>query len=75
MALGYGTVFSMYLGFFPWYAAMAAIGVARVSQWQYLQPFAAVGYAVVLLGESVDVVDLLLAGGVVASIAWSRRTT
>lgn len=74
-ALGYGTVFSMYLGFFPWYAAMAAIGVARVSQWQYLQPFAAVGYAVMLLGESVDVVDLLLAGGVVASIAWSRRTT
>ncbi len=73
-ALGYGTVFSMYLGFFPWYAAMAAVGVARVSQWQYLQPFAAMAYAVLLLGEGIDAVDLLLAAGVVASIAWSRRT-
>ena len=73
VALGYGTVFSMYLGFFPWYAAMAAVGVARVSQWQYLQPFAAVGYAVLLLGERVDAVDLVLASGVVATIAWSRR--
>jgi len=71
--LAYATVFSMYVGFFPWYAAMAALGVARVSLWQYLQPFLAMAYAVVLLGETLDGIDLLLALGVVGAIAWGRR--
>ncbi len=70
--LGYGTLFSMYLGFFPWYRAMQLAGVARISQIQYLQPFLAITYAVILLGERVDLVDLLLVMGVVGTIAWGR---
>lgn len=72
-ALAYGTVFSMYLGFFPWYRAMQQAGVARISQWQYLQPFLAIAYSVVLLGERVDTVDLALVLAVVGAIAWGRR--
>ncbi len=72
VALGYGTLFSMYLGFFPWYHAMQTIGVARTSQWQYLQPFIAIAYVVVLLSEQVDAVDLGLLCAVVGTIAWTR---
>jgi len=73
IGLGYGTLFSMYLGFFPWYRAMQLAGVVRISQIQYVQPFLAIIYAVILLGERVDLVDLLLVLGVVGTIAWGRR--
>ncbi len=73
VALGYGTLFSMYLGFFPWYRAMQLAGVARISQWQYLQPFTAITYAVVLLNEHIDGIDLALVLGVILAIAWGRR--
>jgi drug/metabolite transporter (DMT)-like permease len=63
----------MYLGFFPWYRAMQLAGVARISQLQYLQPFAAIAYAVVLLGERVDTIDIALVLGVVGAIIWGRR--
>ena len=70
--LAYGSLLSMYVGFFPWYAAMQRIGVTRASQIQYLQPFIAIGYGVLLLGEHVTWPDLALAIGVVAAIAWGR---
>ena len=73
VALGYGTLFSMYLGFFPWYRAMQLAGVARISQWQYLQPFTAISYAVILLNEHIDGIDLALVLGVILAIAWGRR--
>jgi len=52
---------------------MQLAGVVRISQIQYVQPFLAIIYAVILLGERVDLVDLLLVLGVVGTIAWGRR--
>ncbi len=72
LGLAYGSLLSMYLGFFPWYAAMQRIGVARVSQIQYVQPFLAIGYGMILLDEHLAPGDLVLAVGVVAAIAWGR---
>lgn len=72
-ALAYGSVFSMYLGFFPWYRAMQLAGVARISQWQYLQPFTAIAYSVILLNEHIDGIDLALVVAVIGAIAWGRR--
>jgi drug/metabolite transporter (DMT)-like permease len=69
----YGGAFSAWIGFFAWFTALAHLGVARVSQLQYLQPFLALGYGVVLLHESCTPLDLLLAAGVVGVIAWGRR--
>ena len=54
-ALGYGTVFSMYLGFFPWYRGLALGGVARVSQVQLTQPFLTLIASALLLGEKVSI--------------------
>ena len=45
------SVFSMFLGFFAWYAGLARGGVARISQVQLLQPLLSLGWAALLLGE------------------------
>lgn len=72
MGLAYGGVFSAWIGFFAWFAALAASGVARVGQVQYLQPFLAIAYGAVLLAEPCGPADLLLALLVVVAIAWGR---
>lgn len=68
----YGGVFSAWVGFFPWYTAIATIGVARAGHLQYLQPFLSLGYGVILLHEACGALDLALAAGVVGVIAWGR---
>lgn len=73
MGLLYGGAFSAWIGFFAWFTALASLGVARVSQLQYLQPFLALGYGVLLLHESCTPFDLMLAAAVVGVIAWGRR--
>ncbi len=72
LGLLYGGLASAWIGFFPWFAAIARLGAARAGQIQYLQPFIALAYGALLLGETVDAGDLLCAGGVVGAIAWGR---
>ncbi len=67
----YVSVFSMFLGFFAWYAGLGRGGVARVSQIQLLQPILTLGWAALLLGEKVTpgagVAAVLVMGFVVAT--------
>ncbi|MEZ5226320.1 MAG: DMT family transporter [Acidimicrobiales bacterium] len=53
VALGYVSLFSMYLGFFAWYAGLHLGGVARVSQIQLLQPTLTLLWSALLLGETI----------------------
>jgi drug/metabolite transporter (DMT)-like permease len=66
-------VFSMWLGFFAWYRALALGGTVRVSQVQLLQPFASMLLAVPLLGESLDTATLLFALAVLGCVWAGRR--
>ena len=50
----YVSLFSMFLGFFAWYAGLARGGVARIGQVQLAQPLLTLGFAVVVLGEARD---------------------
>jgi drug/metabolite transporter (DMT)-like permease len=70
--VAYGGVFSAWIGFFAWFAALARSGVPRAGQVQYLQPFLAAGYGMVLLHEPCGPADVLLALLVVGAIAWGR---
>ncbi|MBL8362209.1 MAG: DMT family transporter [Rubrivivax sp.] len=72
-ALGYVSVFSMWLGFFAWYRGLALGGVVRVSQVQMLQPFLALLAAVPLLGEQLEPGTVAFALAVMAVVAVSRR--
>lgn len=69
----YVTVFSMWLGFFAWYRGLALGGTVRVSQVQLVQPFAALLFAVPVLGERLDALTVACALAVVATVFLGKR--
>ncbi len=73
LGFAYTAVFSMWLGFFAWYRGLALGGVVRVSQVQLLQPFLALLFAALVLGEPLDAVTVLFALAVIAVVAAGRR--
>ena len=72
-ALGYVSLFSMWLGFFAWYQGLALGGTVRVSQIQLVQPILAMLVAIPLLGESLDVVSLGFGLAIIATVALGRK--
>jgi len=71
----YVSVFSMYVGFFPWYRALALGGIARIGQVQLLQPFMTFAAAALWLGESIDPTTLIFAAAVASLVALGQRMT
>jgi drug/metabolite transporter (DMT)-like permease len=69
----YLSVFSMWLGFFAWYRALAGGHAVRVSQVQLVQPFLSLLFCVPLLGESIDALTVVFALAIIATVAWSRK--
>ena len=70
---GYLTVVSMFLGFFAWYAGLARGGIARVGQIQLVQPVLTLGWSALLLGETVTVTSLAVAGLVLDCVVVTQR--
>lgn len=68
----YLALFSMFLGFFAWNAALAMGGIARVSQVQLMQSFVTIAVAAVLLGEPVTPLTMAFATAV-AIVVWIGR--
>ncbi|MFZ2988910.1 DMT family transporter [Ideonella sp.] len=73
IGFAYVTVFSMWLGFFAWYRALALGGTMRISQVQLLQPFFALLLAVPVLGESIKASTLGFALAVLAVVVIGKR--
>lgn len=73
LGFAYVSLFSMYLGFFPWYKGLALGGIARVGQTQLLQPFFTFAGAALLLGEHIDAATLIFAAVVVGLVALGRK--
>jgi len=72
-AFGYVAVFSMWLGFFAWYRALAIGGTVRVSQVQLIQPFVSMLFAVPLLGESLDAMTVGFSLAVIATVFIGKK--
>jgi drug/metabolite transporter (DMT)-like permease len=72
LGLVYQGTFSMCIGFFAWYQAMALGGVARIGLLQLAQPVLTLGWSVLLLGEHVSLLTALCALGVIAATAVGR---
>jgi drug/metabolite transporter (DMT)-like permease len=72
-AFGYVSLFSMWLGFFAWYRALALGGTVRVSQVQLIQPFLSMLLAVPLLGESLDAITVGFGLAVMATVFVGRK--
>jgi drug/metabolite transporter (DMT)-like permease len=69
----YVSIFSMFLGFFAWYAGLSRGGIARVGQVQLAQPLLTIGWSALLLGEAVDLGLLGVALAVLACVAVAQR--
>ncbi|MCP5264717.1 MAG: DMT family transporter [Burkholderiaceae bacterium] len=69
----YVTVVSQLLGFFLWYGAMAAAGIARVSQLQLAQVFLTIGFAAWINDEPIAPSTWLFAAMVLGVVIASQR--
>ena len=69
----YISIFSMWLGMFVWYRALAMGDAVRVSQVQLIQPFFSIIFSVPLLGESIDAMTLLFGLAVMVTVFLAKR--
>ncbi len=74
LGFAYVSLFSMFLGFFAWYAGLARGGVAKIGQIQLAQPILTLGWAAFLLEESVTAATVLCALVVLACVVATQRT-
>jgi drug/metabolite transporter (DMT)-like permease len=72
LGFAYAALFSMWIGFFAWYRALAT-GAVRVSQMQLIQPFLSLLFAVPLVGERLDMLTLIFAIAVIATVYVGKR--
>lgn len=73
IALGYVSLFSMFLGFIFWYRGLVIGGIAAVGQLQLLQPFIGLSLSVIVLHETVTPLMGLVTLGVILCVAVSRK--
>lgn len=73
LALGYVSIFSMFLGFVFWYRGLVQGGIAAVGQLQLFQPFIGLTFAAVLLHESVSWTMLMVTLIAVICVAGSKK--
>jgi len=73
LSLLYLGLFSMFIGFFAWNAALAMGGIGRIGQIQLLQTFVTLIVSVILLNETVDDLTLAAAMAITVIIAMTRK--
>jgi drug/metabolite transporter (DMT)-like permease len=73
IGLGYVSLFSMWLGFFAWYRALALGGAVRVSQVQLVQPFLALLFAVPVLGEVLELDTVVFSLAVIGTVFLGKK--
>lgn len=71
-AFGYTAMFSMFLGFFAWYAGMARAGIAKASQLQLAQPALSMVWGWPLLGEHLSLAAVVTIAVVLGAVAVGR---
>jgi drug/metabolite transporter (DMT)-like permease len=67
------SIFSMWLGFFAWYRALALGGTIRISQIQLLQPLLSIAFAVPILGERLDLVTVVFALAIITIVFIGKK--
>jgi drug/metabolite transporter (DMT)-like permease len=73
LGFAYVSLFSMFLGFFAWYAGLARGGVARIGQVQLAQPVLTLVWSALLLGEVVGAGEAIAAVAVLACVVATQR--
>jgi drug/metabolite transporter (DMT)-like permease len=74
-ALGYVCVISMFAGLLAWYRGLAAGGTSRIGQLNLAQPFLAIAWSGVLLGEQINWTVPATATVILACMTVCLKTT
>jgi drug/metabolite transporter (DMT)-like permease len=74
LGLGYVCGVSMFAGFVAWYRGLAEGGIAQISQLQLAQPVLTLGWAALLLSESISAATTVAALAIVAAVAGTQRS-
>ena len=73
IGLLYVSIFSMLIGFFFWYKALALGGIAKVGQIQLLQPFIGLAFSAFLLDEKITYSMLIVSLAVLICVAMAKK--
>jgi drug/metabolite transporter (DMT)-like permease len=73
LGFAYVSLFSMFLGFFAWYAGLSAGGVAKAGQTQLLQTPLTLALSALVLGEHVPALAVACTAAVLLSIVGTQR--
>ena len=73
LGFAYVSLFSMFLGFFAWYAGLSAGGVAKAGQTQLLQTPLTLALSALVLGEHVPPLAVVCTVAVLLSIVGTQR--
>ena len=73
LGFAYGCLFSMFLGFFSWYAGLARGGVAKIGQIQHAQPILTLVWSALALGEIITVGTVAAAASVLVFVFATQR--
>jgi drug/metabolite transporter (DMT)-like permease len=73
LGFAYVSLFSMFLGFFAWYAGLSAGGVAKAGQTQLLQTPLTLALSALVLGEHVPPAAIACTVAVLLSIVGTQR--
>ncbi|MCR3749434.1 EamA-like transporter family protein [Lentzea californiensis] len=74
LSFAYVSLISMFLGFFAWYAGLAAGGVAKIGQIQLAQPVLTLMWSALVLGEPVGWPALATAAVVLVCVVLTQRS-
>ncbi|USX48949.1 DMT family transporter [Lentzea sp. HUAS12] len=74
LSFAYVALISMFLGFFAWYAGLAAGGVAKIGQIQLAQPVLTLLWSAVVLGEPVGWPAVVTAAVVLVCVVLTQRS-
>jgi drug/metabolite transporter (DMT)-like permease len=74
LSFAYVALISMFLGFFAWYAGLAAGGVAKIGQIQLAQPVLTLMWSALVLGEPVGWPAMVTAAVVLVCVVLTQRS-
>jgi len=74
LSFAYVALVSMFLGFFAWYAGLAAGGVAKIGQIQLAQPVLTLIWSALVLGEPVGWPAMATAAVVLVCVVLTQRS-
>jgi len=72
LGFAYVSIFSVFLGFFPWYRGLALGGVTRVAPIQMIQPMLSLIWSALILHENLSA-RVVIFGVLITGIAWFTR--